>query len=175
MKEIPLVLIFTALLIPFFVFAEGTQECIKIRRDIKFEGSNCYKAVSSPPDDICPKGDVVGSAGGACDILASGFMPTVSGSVSLDDGSTVKAWITERWAVIALINTINTIVDWIFAFLVIYAVLFVIFGAYNILTSSGSPQKISSGRDYILYAAIGLLVGFIARAIPNLVKSIMGF
>ncbi|MDO8424327.1 MAG: hypothetical protein Q7S70_00125, partial [bacterium] len=172
MKKISLVLVFTALLIPFFVFAEGTQECVKIRRDIKFEGSNCNKApAATPPNDVCPKGDVVGASGGTCDILTTGSMPTVSGANTLKGGSAVGAWVTEKWGAVALINIINTIVDWIFAFLVIFAVFYVIMGAYNILTSAGSPQKVTSGRNFILYAVIGLLVAFIARAIPSLVKS----
>ncbi|MFH0788740.1 MAG: hypothetical protein V2B13_14155 [Pseudomonadota bacterium] len=176
MKKISFILIFTALLIPFFVFAGGTQECVKIKREIKFEGSNCNKApATTPPNDICPKGDVVGASGGTCDILSTGSMPAASGADTLKDGSAVTAWVTERWGAVALINIINTIVDWIFAFLVIFAVFYVMMGAFNILTSSGNPQKVSSGRNFILYAAIGLLVAFIARAIPSLVKSIMGF
>jgi len=40
--------------------------------------------------------------------------------------------------------------------------------------SAGSPEKVSSGRQYIMYAAIGLIVGLLAKAIPSLVRMIAG-
>lgn len=48
------------------------------------------------------------------------------------------------------------------------AVLFVILGGYFILTSQGDAQKLATGRSYITYAVIGLLLaifGFIFTTI----------
>ena len=98
---------------------------------------------------------IVGASGGVCDI---------TGTVTAND----------KWGLYCIINTIQTVVDWVFTFLVVLTILFVILGAYEIITSAGSPEKITSGRNHILYAAIGLIVAFIARAVPTLVKSIMG-
>jgi len=42
------------------------------------------------------------------------------------------------------------------------------------LMSSGVPEKVTSGRNYILYAAIGLVVGLLSKALPALVKLISG-
>jgi hypothetical protein len=55
------------------------------------------------------------------------------------------------------------------------AVVLTIFGAFSILTAGGSPEKASTGKNYILYAVVGLAIAFIARAIPGIAKSIMGF
>ena len=74
-----------------------------------------------------------------------------------------------------LMNTLYNITDWIFVILVALVAIFVIMGAFTILTGAGAPEKITSGRNYILYAAIGLLVAFLAKAIPGIVKVISGF
>ena len=36
--------------------------------------------------------------------------------------------------------------------------LFLIYGGFNVLTSGGSPQKLQKGKEYILYAIIGILL-----------------
>lgn len=38
------------------------------------------------------------------------------------------------------------------------AVLFIIVGAYIIMTSQGNPQRLNNGKSYIFYAIIGLLL-----------------
>jgi len=73
-----------------------------------------------------------------------------------------------------LIQAIYNVTDWIFIFLVALATVFVIMGAVFLLTAAGAPEKITSGRNYIIYAMVGLAVGFIAKAIPGIVKLILG-
>jgi len=67
-----------------------------------------------------------------------------------------------------------SITDWIFVILVGLAGIFVIIGAMNLLTSAGDPAKVTSGRNYIMYAAIGLVVGLLSKAVPALVRLISG-
>lgn len=38
------------------------------------------------------------------------------------------------------------------------ALLFIIYGGYIILTSSGNPEALNRGKSYIFYAIIGLLL-----------------
>lgn len=40
------------------------------------------------------------------------------------------------------------------------ALLFFIWGGLKLLTSQGNPEKVKSGRDTLLWAAIGLIVAF---------------
>lgn len=77
-------------------------------------------------------------------------------------------------AMCCLLNTVYTITDWIFFFLVAVAAIMVLVGGFNLLFAGGSPEKIDSGRKYIIFAAVGLLVGLLARAIPALVKTLGG-
>ena len=73
-----------------------------------------------------------------------------------------------------LLNTVYSVTDWIFIILVGLATIFVMLGAVTILTAGGTPEKLTTGRNYILYAAIGLLIAFLAKAIPGIVKLLAG-
>jgi len=77
-------------------------------------------------------------------------------------------------AICCLLNTIYNVTDWIFVFLVALATVFVILGAIFLLTAAGAPDRIASGRNYIIYAMVGLALGFVAKAIPAIVKLITG-
>ena len=69
-----------------------------------------------------------------------------------------------------LLSTLYNITDWIFVIFVFVAVLFVLLGAYQIITAGGTAEKVSTGRQYLMYAAIGLAVAFLSRAVPAIVK-----
>ncbi len=128
--------------------ADGPQECCKIRRAMVIEG------------ETIEKGKFVGPIKDAACIIGNNTKVDVASS---------------NWGQICLMNTFNAIVDWMFTIFVVLAVFFTILGAFNILMAGGNAEKVTSGRQYILYAAIGLAVAFIARAIPGLVKGILGF
>lgn len=73
-----------------------------------------------------------------------------------------------------VLNTLYNITDWIFVVLIVLASLFVAVGAWFFLTSAGNPEGTTKGRLYILYAAIGLAIAFVSKAIPGFVKLIIG-
>jgi len=81
---------------------------------------------------------------------------------------------TPKCGICCLLQTLYNITDWIFIILVGLAGIFVIMGAVVILTAGGTPEKLTTGRNYILYAAIGLLIAFLAKAIPGVVKLLAG-
>lgn len=73
-----------------------------------------------------------------------------------------------------LLNAIYNVTDWIFVFLLALATVFVILGAIFLLTAAGAPERIATGRNYIIYAMIGLAIAFVAKAVPGIVKLIVG-
>ena len=73
-----------------------------------------------------------------------------------------------------LLNSLYNVTDVIFFILLGIATIYVILGAMNLLMSAGDPSKVASGRNHIVYAMIGLLFAFLARAIPAIVRSIVG-
>jgi len=169
--------IFVLLLAPVFVSAqEQPIECCKMRNSVtltsgkvKIPGNaagtefDCSLSANATNCTLA-KGETVGDVGAICpQTNRSG-----AANAAPDRG-------TNQWGVFCVINTIQTFVDWFFAVLVAVAVLLAIIGAFNILTAGGSPEKVNTGRNYIMFAAIGLAIAFIARAVPSIVKAIMGF
>jgi hypothetical protein len=66
------------------------------------------------------------------------------------------------------------IANWMFYFLMILSVIMVVVAAYLYLTSNGDPEKVGKATKSITYAAIGIVVGLLAKAIPSLMASIIG-
>jgi hypothetical protein len=88
---------------------------------------------------------------------------TQNASISLDSED----------AICCLFETVYNVVDWVFTIFLVVAVLLGLIGAYNILTSAGSTEKVSAGRNYIVYAIVGAVVALLARAIPWIIKLIV--
>lgn len=80
----------------------------------------------------------------------------------------------EDYGMCCLVNTIYTVTDWIFYILMAFVGVMIVIGAFTIITAAGSPEKVTSGRNYVLYAVIGMVVAFFARAIPAIVKTVIG-
>ncbi len=73
-----------------------------------------------------------------------------------------------------LSGALCTTVAWIFTLLVILTVIYVLFAAYNYLTSSGEEEKIKKANHQLLYAAIALIVAILSKAIPAFVGIFLG-
>ena len=71
-------------------------------------------------------------------------------------------------------NWVIAITDWLFYFLILLTFVFILIAAYKYLTSSGDPEKVKGANQMLLYAAIAVVVGILAKTIPNLVASIVG-
>jgi hypothetical protein len=86
-------------------------------------------------------------------------------------GATVEM---DKYGMCCLLNTLYNVTDWMFIVLIGIAVIFIIMGGFTFVTAGGSTEKTQSGRNYLLYAAVGILIGFLAKAIPAIVKTLMG-
>jgi len=75
---------------------------------------------------------------------------------------------------ICLLNGVYNATNWIFIILMAISALMIIFGAVLFTTSSGDPTKTEKARGFILYAAVGIAVAVFARAVPAVVKMIVG-
>jgi len=137
---------------PIIAYAapEGPNECCKMRRALKI-------------DDVpCAAGSIVQES----DNSTCKYAIPADGPRCAD--------VTTKWGLFCTMNTINTLVDYIFIFIVTVVMIFVMLGAFSILTAAGDPEKVTSGRNYIIYAAVGMAIAFLARAVPALVKAILG-
>lgn len=81
---------------------------------------------------------------------------------------------TDEWGVCCAFNAIFTIIDWAFFLLLAVAILLVLIGAYNLITAGGSPEKVTMGRNYILYAIVGFAIALLAKAVPGIARGLIG-
>ena len=61
-----------------------------------------------------------------------------------------------------LVNTIYSVTDWIFYVIMAFVGIMIVIGAFTIITAGGNPENVTKGRNYILYAIIGMVVAFFA-------------
>jgi len=63
---------------------------------------------------------------------------------------------------------VGTVIQFVFVISVVAALLYLIWGGFKWLTSGGDKTAVSSARDHIIAAIIGLIVIFLAYLIINL-------
>jgi hypothetical protein len=73
-----------------------------------------------------------------------------------------------------LFNTVYNVTNWAFLFIIIAASLMIILAASDYLRSQGDVEKVKSANQKIVMAAVAIVVGFFARALPGIVLSIIG-
>jgi len=70
------------------------------------------------------------------------------------------------------IGSIYFFTNLIFVGVVALAVFFILIAAYNFLSASGDPAKVTIARQMLMYAAIGIIIAFVAKWLPSLVKAL---
>lgn len=68
----------------------------------------------------------------------------------------------------------TTVVNWLFTFVVILAIVFVLIAAFKYLTAAGDPEKVKSASHNLIYAAVAVVVALLARGMPLLIGSLFG-
>lgn len=79
-----------------------------------------------------------------------------------------------RGAMCCAVSAIYYTTDWIFLILLLVAVIVGVLGGLTIVTAAGDAAKVTTGRNYIMYAIVGVAVALLARAIPGIAKAVMG-
>jgi len=72
------------------------------------------------------------------------------------------------------VNLICTIAGWLFAFLIVLAIVFILIAAFYYLTASDNAQRRSAANYMIVFAAVAIALGILARSLPFLVSSLVG-
>jgi len=73
-----------------------------------------------------------------------------------------------------VLNTVYTFTDWAFFILLAIAVFYIILAGIKFVTSGDNPEEVAKARSMILYAAVGIGVALLARAVPSLVRFVLG-
>ena len=72
------------------------------------------------------------------------------------------------------LDVINLLTGWLFVILSVAAVIFIVLAAFQFITAGGNAEAIIQARTKLLYAAIGIAVALVARAVPLVLMSIIG-
>lgn len=91
-----------------------------------------------------------------------------------DSGDTTGDCKTKEWGSVCLMNSIYNVTDWISFILIAVAAIMIIMGAFTLATAAGAPEKVTAGRNYIIFACVGLVVALLSRAIPAIAKRFVG-
>jgi len=89
-------------------------------------------------------------------------------------GDTTGDCMTKEWGSVCLMNSIYNVTDWISFILIAVAAIMIILGAFTLATAAGAPEKVTTGRNYIIFACVGLVVALLSRAIPAIAKRFVG-
>lgn len=68
-------------------------------------------------------------------------------------------------------NFIENIISFLFWIIMMFAVIFILWAAFNYLTAQGNPEKVQSAQKMLLYAVIAIVIALIARSVPAIIGS----
>ena len=72
-----------------------------------------------------------------------------------------------------LIAKIYKVMDVVFAILIIFSVMFILYAGFTYVTAAWDAEKATKANQMIIYAAVGVLVAIFAKAIPAVVANIL--
>jgi len=72
-----------------------------------------------------------------------------------------------------ILRIIDAIGDWVFGIFMLIAVIFILIALFDFISGGGDPAKISSARQKLIYAAIGVSLALLAGGIDNVLRNIL--
>lgn len=96
--------------------------------------------------------------------------PAAGETVGIDDD-----YEGTRGAMCCMFGTLLYVVDLIFMIVLIVVVIFILLGAFTLMTASGSAEGVTKGRSYIVFALVGVAVAVMAKALPYIIRTVIGY
>ena len=66
---------------------------------------------------------------------------------------------------------VEAIINFVFNLALVIAPLIIIIGGFYIITSSGNPEKIKTGKNIIIYALVGILIILVSKGVVAIITS----
>src|SRR5271157_1015570 len=73
-----------------------------------------------------------------------------------------------------IIDVIGRVIGFLIAASIPVAALLIIWGGFQIMTAGGNPNKITAGKNIILYSIVGFIIVLCGWGIVNLLQQILG-
>jgi hypothetical protein len=148
-KRLALITLLISFVLPMIAFAQ-ISSCV-LGRNISYGGIRYTKDITVYDPDIAPA------------TVSTCTAPIATTSCYHED-----------WGSVCLMNSIYNVTDWISYILIAIAAIMIIVGALTLATAAGAPEKVTAGKNYILFAIIGLVVALLSRAIPAIARRFVG-
>ena len=72
-----------------------------------------------------------------------------------------------------LLDLMETIIDYAFVILLIFAAVMIIWGAYMFVTAGGNTDKINAARDRLIWALVGVGVAIAAKGLVRVIENLL--
>ncbi|MBI1888758.1 MAG: hypothetical protein HYS15_02405 [Candidatus Spechtbacteria bacterium] len=81
--------------------------------------------------------------------------------------------LVKEWGTICLINTVNTVTDWLFFILLTIAFVFIAFAGFKWMTSKDNATAQKEAGQMIFVALVGIVIAALARILPAVLIGIL--
>ena len=72
-----------------------------------------------------------------------------------------------------VLETVNTIFQWIATLFWVAALLFVFYAAFLYLTAGGNEEKVKRATRQFVFAVVAIIIGLLAFGLPTLIENIL--
>ncbi|MDP3947235.1 MAG: hypothetical protein Q8Q41_00900 [bacterium] len=73
-----------------------------------------------------------------------------------------------------VVDVLDRLGGWMFAILMIVAVMFILYAAFVYLTAGGDPEKVKTASNQLIYAAVAIAVALVAQGVFFIVEQLVG-
>lgn len=187
MKKIILSFFIGLLIFPFFTLAAcSTRSSVNSQCQSNCTGSNgTYN--SSDCSCTCRTGFYSTSS---CSCLSNSYQGSEaesevydgssSESDSSDDSSDSETGLGSSTGVISnpidansFAELVDMVVEWILDIAMVLAPLIIVYGGFTYITAAGDPAKMKTGKQIIIYAAIGFILALLASSLVGIFKDLV--
>lgn len=68
---------------------------------------------------------------------------------------------------------VELIINWIINIALVLAPLIIVYGGFTYMTAAGDTNKLSQGKNIILYAVIGFIVALLAKSLAGILTKLV--
>src|SRR3989344_4407737 len=72
-----------------------------------------------------------------------------------------------------LLKVVDQVINLVFTGLIVFAIIYIILAAFQFITAGGDPAAVIQARSKLIYAAVGIIIALLARAIPVVLRSVL--
>ena len=72
------------------------------------------------------------------------------------------------------LSLIENTTDWIFSIILVFSVIMIVLAGWQFISAGGDALAVTQAKNKLIYAVIGIIVAFLARAVPAAIADLFG-